>query len=384
MRTVFILTFIFFNALTYSQTVIQGSVMDSATKKPISAASIFISNTSIGVTSSSDGKFSIRIPQGKFELVVSCIGYNTKVFASSEVSVVLNVVLSQKVNELEGVVLVPFETKGWEKWGRTFVEAFIGTTDQAEDCSIQNHETIKFRFDKKKNILTAIAREPIIIENKALGYIIKYQLEEFVYNFSERFVFHEGYPLFEQMKGNERKQSRWNKARKSVYEGSQMHFMRSLYRNTLAENGFEVHRLKKMVNDERRRVRGVIHRSGMPSDSSNYFQNILAQPDQYDVMSSAKLTGDSIAYAVDSLTAGLEFPDHLQITYTKKKVPLAYTRQFPKNGSAMTSQVKLLSDEPLLISSNGSYHSPRNLLNLGFWSWSEKVSTMLPFDYVPD
>jgi hypothetical protein len=47
----------------------------------------------------------------------------------------------------------------------------------------------------------------------------------------------------------------------------------------------------------------------------------------------------------------------------------------------MMSQITLVNQEPIEIQANGSYYQPTNLLSLGYWGWSEKIATMLPFDY---
>ena len=111
----------------------------------------------------------------------------------------LKIYLEPKATELEAVIVEPYEKDGWEKWGKFFIENFIGTTDAAKLCKIRNYKTLRFRHSKKKNILTAVADEPLIIENRELGYRITYQLEDFTYDFNENTLFYLGYTLFEDM-----------------------------------------------------------------------------------------------------------------------------------------------------------------------------------------
>ena len=49
----------------------------------------------------------------------------------------------------------------------------------------------------------------------------------------------------------------------------------------------------------------------------------------------------------------------------------------------MMSQIYLINNKPIEIEPNGSYYEPSDLATLGYWAWSEKIATMLPFDYVP-
>ena len=95
------------------------------------------------------------------------------------------------------------------------------------------------------------------------------------------------------------------------------------------------------------------------------------------------LAGDSIAYAVDSITAGLNFKDYLLVIYKNKVAPIEYPQQFPKSSAAMMSQLILINNKPIEIQANGSYHNSVDLMSSGYWAWSEKIAMMLPFDYVP-
>jgi len=57
---------------------IRGKVTDATTGKAVAGASVFLSNTSYGNISSSTGIFEINnIRQGKYDLIVSFIGYET-------------------------------------------------------------------------------------------------------------------------------------------------------------------------------------------------------------------------------------------------------------------------------------------------------------------
>jgi hypothetical protein len=395
MKTTLLFTFLLILQYSYGQKLLIGVVVDAERKQPVPGASIFLSNTSIGTTANEQGLFTLSIPQGKYDLIASSIGFETysQTITSSDLPEKITIVLQTKAKELDAVIVEPFEKDGWEKWGNFFLENFIGTSGMAKDCKLQNKKAIKFRHSKKTNVLTAIALEPLLIENKALGYNIRYQLEEFTYNFKTHYLYYAGYPLFEPMMGGQVKKQRWVKARQNVYYGSMMHFMRSLYTNTIVQEDFEVYRLKKIPNAEKARVKEAnskrirmasttnITINSMANDSSAYYDRILAQSDFIDVAGNTKLTGDSIAYAVDNYTAGMDFNDYLLIIYKKGEAPKEYRQQFPKNSTAMMSQVTLINKRPIEIQANGNYYLPADLLSLGYWAWSEKIATMLPFDY---
>jgi hypothetical protein len=98
---------------------------------------------------------------------------------------------------------------------------------------------------------------------------------------------------------------------------------------------------------------------------------------------SQHLPGDSIAAAFDSVTVELNFPDYLWINYKPGTVPREYKAQFPDEGTQMISQVTLINGRPIQLQSTGNYYSPTDFLNMGYWGWSEKIASMLPFDYKP-
>ncbi|HWB26153.1 MAG TPA: carboxypeptidase-like regulatory domain-containing protein [Chitinophagaceae bacterium] len=379
--------------------VVQGKVTDRETGQPVPGASVFLSNTSVGTAANAKGEFVLHdIPAGKFDLVISSLGYETYVvnISGQQVSQPLVIQLKPKANELASVVVGNYEKDGWTRWGRTFLDDFVGYSFNAMSCDIKNYDVIKFRYSKKRNYLEAFADEPLVIQNKSLGYIVHYKLENFSHDFENNTISYEGFPLFEQMQGNARKLRKWKENRKEAYYGSVMHFMRCLYRNKLAENGYEVKRVQKIPNLEKKRIQALYKylagadgnydfQSHLSQDSLNYYEKILAQPNETTILHNQLLPGDSIAYGADSITAVFSFTDYLQITYKNKKEPYEYTRTHTQDTPSgyIASLATLINGSPVYISYNGSYSQPRDMLTSGYWAWSEKMCNMLPFDYWP-
>lgn len=388
----------------FAQFKITGKVVSADGKKPIPSASVFFSNTSKGTTTNEQGEFVLEnIPDGRYDLVVSCVSYETHVqnIQPAKVTAPLSIELKAKANELKEVVVGSYVKESWARWGKFFLENFIGQTPEAADCSIKDIKGIQFRNYKKQKLLKVYCDDELTIENKALGYIIHYRLELFQYDFSTRILQYQGYPLFEEMETKRsRKMERWAAAREKLYHGSQLHFMRSLYRNKLVENGFELRRLEKKPNLEKQRVKALaarsiirkqvdgymrIERASWYNDSAAYYDNILHQPDEIDMVSAHLLKGDSIAYAVDATTAALEFPNYLRIEYINSLEEETYLQQLGLSRKPMppVSTLLLVNKKPVEVLSNGFYYESLDLLNSGYWSWSEKMATMLPFDYWP-
>ena len=400
MRLFYSICFLFFCCfIGNSQKLLKGIVIDEQNSKPIVNASVFLNTTSFGTVTNSQGNFELAIPNGRYELIVSSIGYTTynQTIYTDKIQDFITIRLKLKTLVMETVIIEPYEKDGWEKWGNFFLERFIGTSAYAQNCKIENIGVIHFRNSKKNNELTAIADEPLIIVNKALGYTIRYQLENFSYNFKSHYLVYAGYPFFQPMKGNSHKQKRWGENRSEAYFGSMMHFMRSVYRNKIIEENFELRSLQKIPNYEKQRVKaaftsnqhrversdGTIIATPINKDTANYYNRILSQPDYKDIIGRNLLTGDSTAYAVDSTTAGLDFKNYLLIIYKNKPAPPEYRQRFPKSSTAMMSEIVLINQRPVEIRANGSYYNPIDLLSTGYWAWSETIAMMLPFDYVP-
>jgi hypothetical protein len=359
---IIILLLVCLPAIVFSQLNLSGKVVDAFTHKPLAAVSVYLSNTSIGNTTNENGKFTIHnIPIGKYDLVVSCIGYETfSTVISSDQLQDLFVELKPKARQLEDVVVLSYAKDGWEKYGNFFLQNFIGTSSNAVDCKILNKDAVKFNYSKSKNILTAYATEPLTIENNALGYTIHYDLQQFSYDYNSMLLLYSGFPYFTEMKAKTKhRQKVWERRREEAYEGSVMHFMRALYRNKLIENKFEIS--KVIVQKEKNSTYG-----------KNY---IYTQP----------LSGDSIAYALDSVTVALEFPYKLKIIYKGRKAPSEYLNSSlaQHSGSYGSSYIQLMNAVNIQIVSNGSYYNPLSLIAFGYWAWSEKICNMLPFDFEP-
>lgn len=399
----FFIVFFFVYSVNAQQSI-KGKVINIETNQPIAGASVFINNTFKGTVTSSTGEFLLtEIPGGTHELIVSFVGFETfvKAFVQNDLPMELIVKMNLKVKELEGVTVAPFEKDGWAKWGRVFMENFIGTTVNSENCKIINYKTIRFRFSKKENILSAVAGEPLIIQNKALGYRIQYQMEGFEVNYTDNIISYYGYPLFEEMKGAKRK---WVQARKKAYLGSVNHFIRSVYNNKLQNEGFEVRRLKKVTNYEKERVKtiykvvkkNVLDKNGkltiimdyndeqFPADSVNYYQTVLSQKNYFDVFSNHFITADSVTAFDSAGNKYLMFPDYLYVTYkneTEEQRYLQHINETNRKAFYQRSSIMLTGSGCVSIEKNGSYYSPQDLLNNGYWGWSEKMSNLLPLDY---
>ncbi|MDP3392610.1 carboxypeptidase-like regulatory domain-containing protein [Sediminibacterium sp.] len=371
MRFIFIWIISLSSIVIHAQKRLTGKIVVEESQVPIASASIFLSNTSVGTISKVDGSFIIDpLPAGRYNLVVAMLGYETyiKEINSNQIPDFLLIALTPKATELQEVIVGNYEKNGWEKWGDLFMDMLIGKTPNSYDCKLLNKNAVKFRYNKKENILSAYADEPLILVNSALGYELSYELINFEYNYKSRIFFYQGHPLFKEKKSkNNRQQIRWASNRAQTYEGSLMHFMRSLFRNNLQNDGFE---LRKIIKNR--------------TPNTSITLNGQHPMKEVDVLIDIPLTGDSIAFAIDSTTAGLQFKDYLQVVYKQKDMPSAYIRanRNVQIGAPITARLFMPdSNKVVAVLANGSYFFGKDILTMDYWAWSEKLSNLLPLDY---
>src|SRR5438045_1326891 len=76
MKQYCLLFLLFLSVSAWCQKTIKGRIIDDK-DKPIANASIFLNNTSVGTKADEQGNFSLNIPAGRYELIVSSVGYET-------------------------------------------------------------------------------------------------------------------------------------------------------------------------------------------------------------------------------------------------------------------------------------------------------------------
>jgi hypothetical protein len=337
--------------LLLAQYRINGIVTDEKTGLPLSGASVFCQHTTIGTVTGAEGTFMLTVPDGGYDIVISYSGYetqSTRISRSMENIDSLSFALKEKGKDLEEVAIVATTEvrNGWEKYGRFFVEAFIGATENSQHCDILNPTSLRFFFSKKKNRLKIVGNEDILIQNHALGYRIRYQLDSFIHDYGTGLTQFTGYPLFEALDSTEEVRARWKVKREEAYMGSLIHFMRSFYNRNLMEEGFKLEF----------------------TDSTGKQRTIF---DPY---------ADDISTVEDG-ELSIHPPGKLRVVYLDELPESSYLQRnnLSANTSVQISQLDLR--EPLWVEGNGYHYDQRQMLVLGYWAW-EKIADMLPYDFV--
>jgi hypothetical protein len=229
--------------------IIQGYVFDKSTGEPIENVNVYITNTTWGSSTNKEGYYRIHhLPQGTHELVVTVVGYDyeTKlILLKKHTDLSLNFRLKPLIYETETTLIEGSIPTEWLEDLDFFRHYFIGSSDFAEDCIIENREVIDFPrpYD---TIFEASALKPLIITNNALGYKIDCVLINFRFNTSSNTYNWSIKPRFTELKPQDNEQlTEWTQNRYDAYEGSLYHFLRSFCSKNLPEEDFDINEVKE-------------------------------------------------------------------------------------------------------------------------------------------
>ncbi len=338
--------------------LISGNVMSASTGRPLQGASVFAQNTTLGTITDEEGNYKLYLPSGGYDIIVTYTGYSTesqRVSTGTSGNKSLVFAMNEKDNDLESVVIVASNLvrDGLAKYGDFFMNNFIGQTVNSRNCRILNPEVLKFYYYKKADRLKVMADEPVQIENAALGYLLTYALDSFVHEYSSKATTYTGYPLFAELGTSDSiQQYQWEIARKEAYDGSTLHFMRSVYNKTMKQQGFEIRMILKMKEEEK----------------------AFTLKDEYSALHYKKN---------DSLQTVEIYPNIMEVgvIYHKEKPSAAYSMKYPDEPKSLQfSMVRFTKDIITTIEQNGYYYDQNDLNISGYWAW-EKIAELLPYTY---
>jgi hypothetical protein len=368
----------------YPNTVsVIGKVIDQNTGSPIEYACVFIANTTVGAYSDEKGEFSLSFSQdGVLCLVVSHVCYETYIGNINADNGNLNILvkLKTKIYELQTVNIIE-EDPHREAKIEAFSKGLLGQSKNSLRCRILNPSILQL-YGKRPHFilenwnLKVSADSMLIINNEALGYKIKYKLVYFDLTF-KRLIFY-GYPLFENIVTATNNPSRIIQRRKVAYEGSKLHFFRSLYSHSLEEEGFEIYRIMAYEKDTDDPKYGLLGDSVFIGKSNVMLKQTKERLNLYDY-----LTYDSI-----SRSRKLNILQPFEIRYIRRSEEDNYNRYpnyflgLKRPFNAQTTIVKLKNNN-IQFYSNGSLEKPDELITIGYWSYKQ-LADLLPYDYLPE
>jgi len=373
---------------------INGKIVSKESGRGLAGASVFLSNSSFGTTSSSEGVFTLnRLKPGQYTLVVTAVGfaeYNKVIMVNGDITD-MTITMEPRAIMLREVTISGTSRADWNRNYALFKNEFIGTDENAKECVVINPKVLDFTYRKSKQTLIASSDEFLIVENKALGYRVKFLLNAFSSDKIEGRLSYQGSRLFEELPGSAAQKKKWQVKRDRAYYGSSMHFFRSLYQNKLNQEGFETRRLSR-EQDPMRPSAAIIQKKmqqfngTMMRDSFMYWYNLYNSP-KYVHQKISTIPWFSLELLRNGPQPGLyaiTFPEYLYVIYKKREETEAFKDVYRPLDmpNYEVSILTLFNDPPYaLFDSNGIVVGESPLFE-GSWS-KPRLSELLPVDYTP-
>jgi len=388
-----ILLYIFLPALTLAQYgVVSGRVTNAESKRPLAQASVFLSNSSVGSATAEDGKFTLNgIRPGQYTLTVTILGYEdySKTILIGHEPIRIDIELAPKPLMLREVTIT--SAADWKKNYESFRKDFIGVDENAKNCVVTNPHVLNLQFNRTKQTLEASADEFLIVENKALGYRVKFLLRGFASDHLANIISYGGERLFEELPGSAAQKKKWHDKREEAYYGSAMHFFRSLYTNKLTEDGFIMYHLTRQLNPNRPpddviRKKANMFAARRMVDSFNYMKELSTMSKYYkESLSKVPVMPYEVFTTTERQGIYAFHPlNYLYVVYTKRRDEV-YNKDLYRPldmTNYETSIITLYDPYYTLFDMNGIIIGQPPLLE-GAWAKS-RLSDLLPVDYVPD
>jgi hypothetical protein len=382
-----------------AQGKLSGVALDSVTHEPLAFASVFLANTTLGATTTEQGKFEFpRVPAGTYDVVGSYVGYRLgkQSITMSAAPLQVKLELAPTGNQLGEVVVQPEPNKPEEY--KEFSNLFLGGTTFSEQCHISNPENVRVLYDDSTKELTARAKEFVQIDNDALGYRLKYYGLQFSYNKEYGSIFYYGQPVFEEMTPrDDRQRKQWATNRLTAYMGSFMHFLRSVYNNRLQAENFLTQQIIVSTNPKAARAeqrRNALLASRPDKQFTSTEQDSL---DEWESTAPVVARLNEAPQPIDSIRkvsangkrTYLRFRGELQVAYFGESPDPLYKRPmaflgYPKTPFPVKREVSRLKlqGREAEIQANGTLLNPLDVFNGEYWGF-EKIGEFLPVDYVP-
>lgn len=391
---------------------ISGTIKDKS-GQTVPGAGVYLSSYKTATVTNNEGQFVLsNLKPGNYDILIEMMGYLplSKNVIISDKSVKIDLVLKENTIQLQEVVIKSDPNR--ERYIQLFIQQFIGMTPNAEQCKLLNPQVVQTDFDKATNVLKVTANEFLIIENKSLGYRIKYMLENFERDFKNNIVYYSGHPYFEDLPGSKRKKRDWEQKREIAYQGSSQHFFRSLFQKNSVANGFVLYKLAKIPNKNRlpdslidahlkrllrpgnpisrtNVVLGMSQKGSSPlNDSIAYWRKQEAVARTIEVLDRAEINIDTLVKSQYKNMKTINFTDDLYVIYTNERETKEYTEI---SGHAMNRPLDIpnyqisvihLLEAPIHFYIDGGIFNPKSTLMSGFWAY-EKMADTVPMDYIP-
>jgi len=368
--------------VVFGQQSITGVVLSGEDNSPLPGASVFLVNTTIGTSSDISGAFTLKdVPNGKFLLAATFVGFQSLTVEIPVEGVdAYKLILRPDTAQLADITVKARRSNKheWLNNLNLFTKYFIGEGENASQCKLLNPEVL--RFEVTKDEFKAFSSDGLVVENRALGYKVRYQLSFFRFSFSDYRITYDGYPIFEELTASsEEEKKAWEVARLETYKGSMMHFMRAFYARKLTEEGFVLRKVEEEFNlkGERKLVADV-------GDSTVTYPEVFGRKHAEFYTQRYKSITDTVNSTLEHPL--LSFEKMLEVRYVGKKEPYIYqrARRDPNQigyDRPQTSLLKLLKPS-VWVQADGQFFNSNDIYCEGYWTW-ELMADALPINYQP-
>ena len=365
----------------FSQTRIDGRIVDKSTSEPLVGVNVFFSKTTWGATTDDNGFYTLtNIPAGQYELVVSMIGYEVEreqMIIKSDERFTLNFRLQSRAILMSEINVTAKTDRVWKKSYDRFRRSFLGTSKNGESCLILNEFVLT--FDDSGQYFKAKASQPIRIENPELGYRITYILDDFEIDGTE--VRYAGDHYYESMSSKSKRQlKKWEKNRKKAYNGSLRHLLKTL--TDRFDLRFTINNGMIIQNDNWNSIAGrkkdPLVREGfsISMNKKDLFGTSLIIEEEYKPLRSDTLVFPGATYEQPLLS----FEGRMMVVYMKESPELAYMMENDSPSSYKQTSYLLLRADSVYYDRDGRYFEPYMIEQQGYSSW-ERIGDQLPFNY---
>ena len=365
----------------FSQTRIDGRIVDKSTSEPLVGVNVFFSKTTWGATTDDNGFYTLtNIPAGQYELVVSMIGYEVEreqMIIKSDERFTLNFRLQSRAILMSEINVTVKTDRVWKKSYDRFRRSFLGTSKNGESCLILNEFVLT--FDDSGQYFKAKASQPIRIENPELGYRITYILDDFEIDGTE--VRYAGDHYYESMSSKSKRQlKKWEKNRKKAYNGSLRHLLKTL--TDRFDLRFTFNERMIIQNDNWNSIAGrkkdPLVREGfsISMNKKDLFGTSLIIEEEYKPLRSDTLVFPGATFEQPLLS----FEGRMMVVYMKESPELAYMMENDSPSSYKQTSYLLLRADSVNYDRDGRYFEPYMIEQQGYSSW-ERIGDQLPFNY---
>jgi len=347
---------------------LEGHVRDAATGDGLEGVHVFVSRSGIGSITDEQGRYAFTLPLGAHRLVVSRIGHKTQthdVMVRAPRAYLLNYDLEEAVLALGEISVSDERDPDWDGHLAAFVEFFVGKTSNAEFVTLENPEVLD--FDLHDGALFATSSEPLILNNRALGYRLEHHLHQFIVDGDE--TWQDGESHFTELHPrNAEEAERWAANREKAWSGSGQHFFQSIMEDRSRQEGFLVYQVNEPGNVGRQSE--FERNSAAPMRKPRFAVNPVIYLDE----------GQSVQ------ERSFAFPGYLQIVYTQESEDRAYARwqRLEHSGDPRDMQYSWirLQSGPSTLDLRGNVLDPYSIMYYGYMSF-ERIADLLPKEYRP-